>query len=205
MATESSAPTTAVSAERRSACTVRAVRGGGCGSVTAVGGPGACGCAGRQQAAAAREPEDAPEPTRRVVRIGVHGVRDTLGIVAHGRARSGDLRGCSAGGGPGIARGAQPGPAATVYGPRAARSGGSAESGDLNAGRTPPVSVIVPARDAAATLARALESVLAQDYAGGFEVIVADGSEGAGTGALVRRRFPGVRLVPNPGARSPAD
>ena len=63
----------------------------------------------------------------------------------------------------------------------------------------PPVSVIVPARDAAATLARALESVLAQDYAGGFEVIVADGSEGAETAALVRRRFPGVRLVPNPG------
>ena len=63
----------------------------------------------------------------------------------------------------------------------------------------PPVSVIVPARDAEATLPRALESVLAQDYAGGFEVIVADGSQGAGTGALVRRRFPGVRLVPNPG------
>ncbi len=63
----------------------------------------------------------------------------------------------------------------------------------------PPVSVIVPARDAEATLARALESVLAQDYASGFEVIVADGSEGAETGALVRRRFPGVRLVSNPG------
>ena len=63
----------------------------------------------------------------------------------------------------------------------------------------PPVSVIVPARDAAATLARALESVLAQEYAGGFEVIVADGSEGAETATLVRRRFPGVRLVPNPG------
>ncbi len=65
--------------------------------------------------------------------------------------------------------------------------------------RAPPVSVIVPARAAAATLGRALESVLAQDYAGGFEVIVADGSEGAETGALVRRRFPGVRLIPNPG------
>ena len=63
----------------------------------------------------------------------------------------------------------------------------------------PPVSVIVPARDAEATLARALDSVLAQDYAGGFEVIVADGSQRAGTGALVRQRFPGVRLVPNPG------
>ena len=59
--------------------------------------------------------------------------------------------------------------------------------------------MIVPARDAEATLARALESVLAQDYAGGFEVIVADGSRRAGTGRLVRRRFPGVRIVPNPG------
>ena len=46
--------------------------------------------------------------------------------------------------------------------------------------------MIVPARDAAATLARALESVLAQDYAGGFEVIVADGSQRAETGALGR-------------------
>ena len=63
---------------------------------------------------------------------------------------------------------------------------------------TPPVSVIVPAREAEATLAHALESVLAQDYAGGFEVIVADGSEGAATGELVRQRFPEVRMVPNP-------
>ena len=59
--------------------------------------------------------------------------------------------------------------------------------------------MIVPARDDEAPLVRALESVLAQDYAGGFEVIVADGSQRAGTGALVRRRFPEVRLVPNPG------
>ena len=83
--------------------------------------------------------------------------------------------------------------------PRATRSGARADSGDLKTSPMPPVSVIVPARDAAATLARALESVLAQDYAGGFEVIVADGSEGAETGALVRRRFPRVRVVPNPG------
>ena len=81
----------------------------------------------------------------------------------------------------------------------AVRSGARADSSDLQARGMPPVSVIVPARDAAATLALALESVLAQDYAGGFEVIVADGSESAETGTLVRQRFPGVRLVPNPG------
>ena len=70
---------------------------------------------------------------------------------------------------------------------------------DAQAGPLPPVSVIVAARDAEATLAGALESVMAQDYAGGFEVIVADGSEGGGTAALVRGRFPGVKLVANPG------
>ena len=63
----------------------------------------------------------------------------------------------------------------------------------------PGVSVIVPARDAEATLGAALDSVLAQDYAGAIEVIVADGSETGATAALVRRCFPGVRLVPNPG------
>ena len=68
----------------------------------------------------------------------------------------------------------------------------------MTAPAAPPVSVVVPARDAEATLAAALDSVLAQDYAGGFEVIVADGSEGAATGELLRRRFPGVRVIANP-------
>ena len=81
----------------------------------------------------------------------------------------------------------------------AIRFGDAPDLMDMTPNDMPPVSVIVPARDAAATLARALESVLAQDYAGGFEVIVADGSENAATGALVRRRFPGVRVIPNPG------
>ena len=63
----------------------------------------------------------------------------------------------------------------------------------------PPVSVIIPARNAEGTIADALESVLAQDYAGEIEVIVADGSENATTVKLVQRRFPGVRVVPNPG------
>ena len=68
----------------------------------------------------------------------------------------------------------------------------------------PPVSVIVPARDAEATLGAALDSVLAQDYAGGLEVVVADGSEGGATAALLRRRYPSVRRVPNPARSAPA-
>ena len=61
----------------------------------------------------------------------------------------------------------------------------------------PAVSVILPARDAEATLPLALESVLAQDYGGEIEAIVADGSETSATEELVRRRFPGVRIVAN--------
>ena len=73
----------------------------------------------------------------------------------------------------------------------------------MNPNALPPVSVIIPARNAEATLADTLESVLAQDYASGIEVIVADGSETVATGDLVRRRFPGVRVVPNPGHTTP--
>ena len=81
----------------------------------------------------------------------------------------------------------------------AVRRNGRPAGAGMKARALPPVSVVVPARDAEATLAAALDSVLAQDYAGGFEVIVADGSEGAATGELLRRRFPGVRVVANPG------
>ena len=83
-----------------------------------------------------------------------------------------------------------PGPGAPVPGP----------DRDLQ----PPVSVIVPARNAEATLAKALESALAQHYPGAVEVIVADGSDSPATRELVRRRFPGVRLVPNPEGTIPA-
>ena len=62
----------------------------------------------------------------------------------------------------------------------------------------PPVSVIVPVRDAANIISAALDSVLAQDYAGPVETIVADGSDGPATSEVVRRRFPGARLVANP-------
>lgn len=70
--------------------------------------------------------------------------------------------------------------------------------------RFPPVSVVIPARDAEATLPGALDSVLAQDYPGGVEVVVADGSEGGATAALVRARYPSVRLLPNPDRTTPA-
>ena len=62
----------------------------------------------------------------------------------------------------------------------------------------PPVSVIVPVRDAANIISAALDSVLAQDYAGPVETIVADGSDGPATSEVVRRRFPEARLVANP-------
>ena len=67
----------------------------------------------------------------------------------------------------------------------------------------PPVSVIVAVRDAEDTISAALDSVLAQDYAGEVEVIVADGSDGPATSEVVRRRFPAVRLVANPKRTKP--
>ena len=66
------------------------------------------------------------------------------------------------------------------------------------------VSVIVPARDAEATLSATLDSIIAQDYAGPFEAIVADGSESTATRDLLRERFPSVRREPNPGRSIPA-
>ena len=65
-------------------------------------------------------------------------------------------------------------------------------------GRLPPVSVIVPARNAQATLPATLDSILAQDYGGVVEAIVADGSDNAATRDLLRSRFPGVGRVANP-------
>ena len=62
----------------------------------------------------------------------------------------------------------------------------------------PRVSVLIPARDAAATIAVALDSVLSQEYAGPVEVIVADGSGSPAMSELIRRRYPTVKLVPNP-------
>ena len=63
---------------------------------------------------------------------------------------------------------------------------------------SPRVSVIVPVRNAEATIADTLDAVLRQDYDGPLEVIVADGSDTPALSALVGRRYPQVRLVPNP-------
>ena len=62
----------------------------------------------------------------------------------------------------------------------------------------PPVSVLLPVRNAEATIGAAIDSVLSQDYEGSVEVIVADGSDTAAMSDLVRRRYPTVRLIPNP-------
>ena len=65
-------------------------------------------------------------------------------------------------------------------------------------GELPPVSIVIPARNAEATIASTLDSVLSQDYGGPMEVIVADGSDTPATSEMVRRQYPTVRLVPNP-------
>ena len=73
------------------------------------------------------------------------------------------------------------------------RTGGRAAAAGF-----PRVSVLIPARDAAATIAMALDSVLSQEYAGPVEVIVADGSGSPAMSEMIRRRYPTVKLVPNP-------
>ena len=72
------------------------------------------------------------------------------------------------------------------------------------ASRLPPVSVIIPVRNPAASLSATLRAVLAQRYAGAVEVVVADGSDGAATAAMIARRFPQVRVVRNPLQTTPA-
>lgn len=70
--------------------------------------------------------------------------------------------------------------------------------------RAPPVSVIVPARDAEDTITATLDSILAQDYGGPVEVIVADGSGTSATRTLLDQRFPTVRTLANPGGAIPS-
>ena len=75
---------------------------------------------------------------------------------------------------------------------------------DGAAPRPPDVSVIIPARNAVATLPATLDSVLSQEYAGAVEVIVADGSDTPAAAETVLRRYPSVRVVPNPDRTTPA-
>ncbi len=60
------------------------------------------------------------------------------------------------------------------------------------------VSVIIPARNEEATIAATLDSVLAQDYPGISEVIVADGSDSPAMAGVIQASYPDVRIVPNP-------
>ncbi len=60
------------------------------------------------------------------------------------------------------------------------------------------VSVVIPARDAEATIIPTLDSIFAQDYAGPIEVIVADGSKTPKMAELIRQAHPWVKIIPNP-------
>ena len=62
----------------------------------------------------------------------------------------------------------------------------------------PGVSVVIPVRNEADALGRALRSVFVQDYPGPLEVIVADGSDDAAPVRALARGFDGVRVVGNP-------
>ena len=69
--------------------------------------------------------------------------------------------------------------------------------------RTPDVSVVVPARDEAAVVGPSVGSLLAQDYAGAFRVVLVDDGSGDGT-ADIARALPGSdRLTVIGGAPRP--
>jgi succinoglycan biosynthesis protein ExoA len=77
------------------------------------------------------------------------------------------------------------------------------EGGQSSRWILPFVSVIMPVRNEAPYIERALEAVLAQDYPPGqLEVIVADGESSDGTCEIVRAvasKHASIRLVGNPG------
>ena len=68
----------------------------------------------------------------------------------------------------------------------------------------PSVSVVMPARNAEATVVSALDSVRRQDYAGAIETVVADGSDTEAMSVVLRRRYPEIKLLPNPARVAPA-
>ncbi len=71
----------------------------------------------------------------------------------------------------------------------------------------PAVSVVLPVRNAAATIGAALHSILDQDYRGGLEVVVADGMSDDGTRQVVASLAAAdsrVRMVDNPRRTTPA-
>ena len=68
----------------------------------------------------------------------------------------------------------------------------------------PDVSVVMPARNAEATIVSALDSVRRQDYAGAIEAVVADGSDTETMSDILRRRYPEITLLRNPARVAPA-
>ena len=68
----------------------------------------------------------------------------------------------------------------------------------------PGVSVLIPARNDQEALVSALHAVLAQDYDGAMEIIVAEGSDTPATAEAIGARFPGVRVIPNPERNTPS-
>lgn len=68
------------------------------------------------------------------------------------------------------------------------------------------VSIVMPVRNEAGSIDATIASILAQDYQGPLEVIVADGMSTDGTRELVAARAASdsrIRLVDNPGGRTP--
>lgn len=81
----------------------------------------------------------------------------------------------------------------------------SAERPMLPLGRLPSVTAVVPARDEAAVIARSVGSLLAQEYAGPFGVVLVDDNSSDGTAAVARRLAdPGGRLAVVTGRPRPA-
>lgn len=66
----------------------------------------------------------------------------------------------------------------------------------------PRVSVVIPALNEATHIERCVRSVLAQEFAGGLEVLVVDGRSSDGTAELARRA--GATIVDNPVGGIPA-
>src|SRR5687768_306537 len=63
---------------------------------------------------------------------------------------------------------------------------------------TPTVSVVLPVLNERGYIRDALDSLLAQDYAGLHEILVVDGGSTDGTVKIVERAGGIVRLLPNP-------
>lgn len=68
----------------------------------------------------------------------------------------------------------------------------------------PPVDIIVPARDEAAVIAPAIESLLAQDYPGPFRVVLVDDNSRDATAAIANAQPGAKRLTIVTGAPRPA-